>query len=423
MSTQPGTVTRRASLPLARESMLGREREKADLLALLRDPAERLVTITGPGGVGKTRLAIAAVVDAGAGVDAVFVSLAAIREPERIVPAIGHAVGLSPGDGAEGEAELFRALAEGDTLLVLDNLEQIPGAATVLSRLLAHVPGLTILATSQVAVEIPGERLFPLAPLAVPDASGQDALASDAVALFLERARAVDPGLPADDETLEAVADICRRLDGLPLAIELAAARVTLLSPRTLRDRLDNRFAMLSTRPGDHDDRHRTLHAAIAWTYELLDPVEQALFRRLSVFAGGVPPEGAEAVFTSTDDRNVREVLGSLARRSMLQPSTSQEGESRYLMLESLRAFGLDLLAELGEEEDARRAHAQWISQMAGEAGIHLRAGAQASWLTRLGVESENVRAAIEWSLAHDGHQVAARILHRSGDSMGTGEW
>jgi predicted ATPase/DNA-binding CsgD family transcriptional regulator len=410
MSTFPGTLEHPASLPVVLTPMLGRECETADLLALMRDPAERLVTIIGPGGVGKTRLAIGAV-SAAAGFDVVFVPLAAIREPERIVPAIGQVIGLNleAGDGDEGA--LFDALGEREAILLLDNLEQVPGAAPVLSRLLSHVPGLTILVTSQVAVEARGERIFPLAPLAVPDASGRDALASDAVVLFLDRARVVDPMLDTDAETLAAIADICRRLDGLPLAIELAAARVNLLSPRALLERLDDRFGMLSSGRGDVADRHRTLRAAIAWTYDLLDPVEQALFRRLSVFVDGVPLAGAEAVFAPADGRNVREVLQSLSRRSMLQKATVADGGTRYLMLESLREFGLDKLVRSGEEEEARLAHGEWIIALAEEAGPNLAGPRQAAWLNRLDDEMENIRAALAWSLHGQRGDIALRVI------------
>ncbi len=405
----PTAAGRRSTLPVVVTSMLGRDREIGAVRVLLGDPAVRLVTITGPGGVGKTRLAIALAADADAALDPIFVPLAAVRQAERVIPAIGREIGLNLEPRSEGEKALIDALQGRPALLVLDNLEQIADVAPVVARLLSRLPDLKMIATSQVELGVAGEHAFGLRPLSLPDIGTDNARASDAVRLFLDRAAMVDPHLDVDDDVLAAVTEICRRLDGLPLAIELAAARSNLLSPQALLRRLDDRLAILGTGRADVDARHRTLRAAISWSYDLLDPDAQRLFRRLSVFTG-ISPEAARTVAGKADPETVDAALEELRRRHLVR-EVAVGNAPRYEMFESLRAFGIAELARLGEEDAARDAHAAWLAAFAEVAAPSLRGGDQAACLARLALETDNLRAAIDWSLATGHEEYVARIV------------
>jgi len=417
---------RGASLPLPLTSLVGREREAAAVVALLGSPGVRLVTLTGPGGVGKTRLAIQAAADAApafAGGIA-FVPLAAVADPALVVPAVALRLGVrDTGDRPLLDA-LKAALRGPDRLLVLDNLEQVVEAAPLLTELLAACPGLTVLATSRVPLRVSGERRFPVAPLALPKRAGDgaalDALARvPAVQLFLERARAVDPELALSEANAAAVAEICRRLDGLPLAIELAAARANLLSPAGLLPRLERRLPLLTGGPRDAPARLRTMRDAVAWSHDLLSAEEQALFRRLAVFAGGFALEAAEQVSRGVGESSSREVrphpstarlpdpstpvldwLGALVDHSLLVRAPGGNDPARWTMLETIREFGLERLGESGEEAEVRRSHAGYFLALAEEALPHFKGPDEGVWLDRLAAEQDNLRAALDWALA-----------------------
>ena len=416
MSVLAGSSRRTSSLPRALTPLQGRVREAEEIRSLLLRQAYRLVTIVGPGGVGKTRLALHVADSLMEAFDeqVVFVPLAAIHDPAHVLPAIGQAAGVF-GDVRETmEERLVGALADERMLLVLDNFEQVGAAAPVLGELLGRCPGLTILATSQASLGIAGEQLYPLEPLATPGteaAAPGEILRADAVALFVQRARAVNPALAVDERSARTIAEICRRLDGLPLAIELAAARTAILSPEALLARLNNRLQVLGGTRQDVPDRLRTMRNAVAWSYELLRPGEQGLFRRLAVFAGGFSLEATEAVCPPVDDgRETFDVLTTLVDRSMVKPLALPSGEPRFLMLETLRAYGQEQLAARGEEQAARQAHASFFVGLGEVAEPHLVGSEQQAWLERLDPEVENFRAAIDWAMGQGSAELALRI-------------
>jgi predicted ATPase/DNA-binding NarL/FixJ family response regulator len=410
------TLTRRLSnLPRELDPLLGREREAGQLGALLDDPAIRLVTVTGPGGVGKTRLAlhVAALLERDRAV--AFVPLAAVTDPALVVPAILSSLGAYADAGEAPDDRLVAAVDDEDVLIVLDNLEQVLEAAGTLGHLLRRCPGLTLLITSQAPLNIAGEQLFPLRPLAVPAANATDVAAiasADAVALFMERTRAANPAVVLDAGTAATIAAICRRLDGLPLGIELAAARTRILSPEALLARLSDRLRVLGGDRRDVPDRLRTLRNAVAWSYGLLAPDEQRLFRRLCVFADGATLEAVEAVYgPDAGARPAFDVLGALVDHSLVQAVPLPSGETRFVLLETLRDYGREQLERAGEEDAARLAHATWYIDLAEVAEPHLLGRGQRAWLEGLQPEIANIRAAVTWLLDSGREPLALRLL------------
>ncbi len=413
MSTASAALLLLPALPAVLTPVLGREVELDRLQVMIDTPSIRLITLTGPGGVGKTRLALhlAATLITEFDRNVVFVPLASIRQADLVLPTIGQALGLLADASDTFRDRVVAALAAQPTLLVLDNFEQILEAAPIVATLLVRSPATTILVTSQTALGVPGEQLYPLSPLPTPATDLTTAariLRSDAVALFIARAQAVKPDLAVDDPVAVTIAEICRRLDGLPLAIELAAARINILSPDALLARLSNRLQVLGSERRDVPDRLRTMRHAIAWSYDLLTADEQALFRQLSVFAGGISLDAVEALYRDTDsDRDVYGVLSALVDHSLLQARPLPSGDTRFLMLETLRDYGIEQLEILGEGDDGRLAHAAYFLGLAETAEPHLTGKDQRAWLDRLDPEWENIRGALAWSLAK-GHEVIA---------------
>jgi predicted ATPase len=333
-------------LPTPLSTLVGREREVAAVAALVRDPAVRLATLTGPGGVGKTRLAlrVAPEVADDFADGAAFVELAAIRDPALVLPAIAQVLGVRPLRGQPVEAALQAALGTKGLLLVLDNFEQVVEAGPRLADLLRACPGLTALVTSRALLRIGGEHAAPVPPLSLPGRDGEEArsredrdalpdaapdrllAASEAVRLFVERTREVRPEFALTEANAAAVAEVCRRLDGLPLAIELAAVRGQLFPPAALLARLDPRLPQLGQGPRDLPERLRTVRDAIAWSYDLLMPEEQAVFRCLGAFVGGCTLEAAEAVCGFPQVPNVVACVESLARQSLLRVVNRPDG-------------------------------------------------------------------------------------------------
>jgi predicted ATPase/class 3 adenylate cyclase len=419
--------SRRADVPYQLTSFVGRASDVAAVERLIGE--SRLLTLTGPGGTGKTRLAIRVAGDMVDRFDdgASFVPLAPITDPGLVPGAIAQVLGVLDAGDRPLTDTLVDFLRDRKTLLVLDNFEHLMPGTPIVSHLLASASGLHILATSREILHLAGEREYSVAPLAVPDTtvalSTERLLGSDAVVLFVDRARAVLPGFALTDANARAVVEICRRLDGLPLAIELAAARLRILSPEALLERLANSLDILSGGARDLPSRQRTLRAAIEWSEQLLEEPDRLLFRRLAVFRGGWTFEAAEAIIANLGGpvTGVFEGIASLADKSLIRPLTSTEGEPRFLMLETIREYGVDRLIAEAELEQTERAHAFFFARLADEARSGLEGDEGPAWLDRLDREIGNIRAALEWFLEHDG--VAAmemganlwRFWHRRG--------
>ncbi len=393
-------------LPHPLTSFLGREREIAAVAAELVRPEVRLVTLTGPGGAGKTRLALRVAEDVAPGfADGIaFISLSAVSHAELVLPTIAKALGLRESASRPLEEQVAAALRGRSLLLVFDNFEHLLPAVSLVGDLLVAAPGLTVLVTSRTTLRLSAERVFPVPPLTLPDPDTADAVAAsqtEAVQLFLARARAVKPDFTLDDNA-GAVAEICRRLDGLPLAIELAAARVPVLRPRALLARINRRLSILTGGPRDAPRRLQTMRDAIAWSYDLLPPLEQTLFRRLAVFSGGCTLEAAAAVAGS--EANVLDGVASLVTSNLLRQEEGAGSEPRFTMLETIREFGLERLEETGDRTIAQTAHAAHFVSF-GERQHPNRVGQLEridDRILRIAAEEANLRAALTYMAAHE---------------------
>ena len=392
------------SLPVTSTTLIGREQEIVEVTKLLETPEVRLVTLTGPGGIGKTRLAIAV----GEQLNdryprgTVFVPLASIAQAEFVLPRIATAVGAKI-EGASAPLDvLVEHFAEAPTLLVLDNLEQIVGVAPDLDQLLARSPGLRILATSRTVLRLRAEREYPVGPLTVPAFSGPAAIEQlatlPAVQLFVDRAQAVRHDFELTDENALAIVEICRRLDGLPLAIELAAARARLLEPDALLARLGSSLDALGTGPVDLPERQRTLRATVEWSFGLLDDAEQHMLATLSIFVDGWTVEAAAHVSGLTDDRTL-DLLDSLAGHSLVSVDATDVGP-RFRMLAAIRELGAERLAAGTDLADVERRHAEYFRALVEDADWP--GERQAEWAERLRTEEGNLGVAIRWFFTHD---------------------
>jgi predicted ATPase len=393
-------------LPVGTTSLLGRERAIEEVAGLVGEPGVRLVTLTGPGGVGKTRLAVAV---AGRlrdrfGAGTVFVPLEAVTDPGLVPAAVGRAVGADlAGTSAPVEA-LAETFGDGAWLLVLDNLEQVVQGAPDLGELLARCPRLVIVATSRTALGLRAEREYPVPPLPLPadpaTVPAEDLASSPAVALFVDRARAVRPGFTLTEGNAAAVAEICHRLEGLPLAIELAAARTRLLDPPALLARLAASLDALGTGAVDLPERQRTLRATVEWSVGLLDDPERSLLEVTAIFVDGWTIAAAAAVAGLEEDRAL-ELTETLAQHSLVTVDSIDLGP-RSRMLETIRAFMAERLAARPDAAEIERRHAGYFRAMAEEADRPLRESGQGEWLERLQAEAGNLAAAVRWYLAHD---------------------
>jgi predicted ATPase len=366
----------------------------------------RLLTLLGPGGIGKTRLAIAVATQMRSffvgGTS--FVGLATLSDPQLVVPTIARELGLKESGTRPPLAQLQAFVGEQQFLLVLDNFEQIVAAAPQLEELLADCPGLSILVTSRAVLHLAAEQVVPVTPLALPSLStsdNEDIAESAAVTLFVQRARHILPSFQLTPTNARAIAEVCVRLDGLPLAIELAAARVKLLPPQALLARLSPRLHLLTGGPRSLPARQQTLRSTIQWSYDLLGPKEQALFHLLSVFVDGWTLSAAEALCQDTGqaDLDVLNSLSALLDNSLIQSSEEGAEEPRFLMLQTVREFGLERLAASGELERTRMAHAHYFLALAEQAEPELHGPNQTMWLARLEHEHDNLREALEWAL------------------------
>jgi predicted ATPase len=392
------------NLPAQRTGFVGREKEIAAAKELLLREGVRLVTITGPGGIGKTRFALevagSLATEFSAGTQ--FVALSSLTEPMLVPSAIVQALGIREAGGQSPLEMLKEHLqsARGPMLLLLDNFEHLVGAAPMVASLLAMNTGLKVIVTSRAALRVSAEHEFPIPPLGMPEVTATAPIEVlsrfPAVALFVQRALAVKPDFELNKENAAAVVEICTRLDGLPLAIELAAARVKVLSPSSMRTRLRSRLQLLTGGARDMPERQQTLRAAIDWSYDLLTPAEQKVFRRLSVFVGGCTLEAAEAVCDAKGDLDLDLLDGmtSMVDKSLVQQIEPGHGESRFVMLETIREYAIEKLAASDEETLTRRAHAAFCVVLAEEATEHEDAKEREQ---RFAQEQDNFRAALEY--------------------------
>lgn len=408
------------ALPAPLGALIGREREVADVLSLLRSSGTRLLTFTGLGGVGKTRLALEAASQlADQFLDGVcFVPLGLVKDPALVAGAIARTLNVREQAEQPIETSLQAFLRPWHGLLLLDNFEQIAPAAPLLAGLLAAAPRLTVLVTSRVPLRLTGEYTYAVQPLALPDpaeSSPERIRAAPAVQLFSERARARRADVTFTDATA-AVAEICRRLEGLPLAIEMAAARVTMYSPAALLARLDQRLRLLTNGAVDLPARQQTLRATIDWSYSLLDPAAQALFAHLAVFVGGCTLEAAEAVCDpdGTLPHDVFEGVAALLDQSLLYRADAIASEPRVMMLETIREYALEQLSARGELVALRRRHAAYFLALAETAESASRSTAWHSWQVRLEVEYANLRAALSWATEPGGDPALGLRLVRA---------
>lgn len=425
-------------VPVPPTPLIGRVRELSTMRELFAAPGVRLVTLIGPGGIGKTRLALeyAARVAADYRDGVWFVDLAPLADPALVSVAIAHAVGAGERAAITPLDTLAASLGAKQTLLVLDNFEHLLEAAPDVAHLLARCPQLQLLVTSRAPLRLRAEQVLVVPPLPLPEQDDASTLArmqaNEAVTLFVQRAHAAHEDFALATENAAAVSEICRRLDGLPLAIELAAARVPLLSPAAIAARLDRRLALLSEGPRDLPPRHQTLRNAIAWSYQLLQPAEQRLFRALGVFAGGatlaaadwvggrrtevggdrrqVEASSSRGVGHDAPPTSVLDSAATLAGWGLLRQEHWTSDEPRLTMLETIREYAVERLVELDEAGAAQHAHAAYFLALAEEAEPQLTGPRQADWLATLDGEQDNLRAALAWSLAAGDRDMSLRL-------------
>lgn len=417
LSQHASLISPTDNLPVPLSSFIGREKELAEVRHLLS--IARLVTLVGMGGCGKTRLAIE-VASRLVGTytwGVCFVGLATLSDPSLVAQTIASSLGISESHYFSTQVSIVNFLREKQLLLILDNCEHvIEACARLAETLLQSCPQLVILATSREALDVSGEHIFPLPPFSSPEPlpprSVEEALQSEAVRLFVDRAVAVRPGFELTDRNASLVMKVCQKLEGIPLAIELAAARITTLSLEQIITRLEDRFSLLTIGSRTTLPRHQTLRGAVDWSYDLLTNQERCLFRRLSVFIGGWNLEAAEAICGTEADlpsSEVLDVLAQLANKSLVQV-TECDGQARYSMLETIRQYAFERLVDSGELERQRDRHLDYFCKLIVEAEPYLNGPQQMEWCSRLEVDYTNIRIAMEWSLEDGGPDTRAEL-------------
>jgi predicted ATPase len=408
------------NLPLPPTKLIGREQELAAIRRRLLHDGARLLTLIGPPGIGKTCLGLRAATDLCESFEdgACFVELAPIRDPTLVATAIAQVLGIKETSNQPLMPTLKAYLHNRQLLLLLDNFEHLLSAVPLVTELLAVCPWLHVLVTSRAALRVRNERLFPVPALALPKHTERLDVAtigqSPAVTLFVARAQAVQPEFVLTQANAATVAEICQRLDGLPLAIELAAARIKLFSPEALLTRLERRLKLLTTGARDIPLRQQTLRNTIDWSYQLLDPAEQRLFARMGVFVGGCTLAAAEAVGTAASDlgSDAQDGLAALVDQSLVRQDAGLDGEPRFTMLETIREYALEQLAACGEAEVLREQHLEHYLALAEAAELRLNGAEQLTWLERLETEHDNLRAGLEWCRVEpDRNAVGLRLV------------
>jgi len=417
-------------IPHPFSSFIGREQDIVTVSSLLKRSSVHLLTLLGPGGVGKTRLSIqiANTMREHFIGGVCFVSLASIGDPMLVLPTIAQAFGMQESGSQSIIEQIKSVLRDTSFLLVLDNFEQVVTAAPLVEELLTACPGLKVLVTSRTVLHLQAEHEYPIAPLVTPDPAQLTAPESliqyPAVALFVQRAQTILPTFQLTQSNAQAVAKICMRLDGLPLAIELAAARIKLLPPQALLAQLAQDFQLLKSELRNLPVRQHTLYNTIKWSYDLLDEQEQWFFRHLSIFPGGCTLDAAEAILRNEQTSDMLNTIASLLDKSLLQ-QVEQDGEMpRFVMLETVREYGLHYLQTHGELEESRHAHASYYLAVVEQARPHFNGAQQVQWLARLEQEKENLRAALTWLIQQKETERALRFCEAFGKFCGLrGYW
>ncbi len=420
------------NVPATLTSFIGREQEVAAICTQLKRADIRLITLLGPGGVGKSRICIQVAREMrNQFVDGVcFISLGTVKEPALVIPTIARELGIQESGKLPLGELVKRTLRDKQLLLLLDSFEQIMSEASFVEELLACCPDLKVLVTSRAVLHLQAEYEFPVSPLALPDLQQlppPDALIQLAsIALFVQRAQAILPSFEATPANIQSIARICVRLDGLPLAIELAAARIKLFPPSALLARLAQGLQLLKSDLLTLPARQQTLYNTIQWSYDLLDTQEKQLFRQISIFRGGCTLEAIEAIFGSGQEQTLHivNVVSSLLDKSLLQQTEQEDRQPRLAMLDTIREYGQDCLRESGETEECQRAHALYYLGVVEEAGQHLKGIRQIEWLRRLESKQENLRAALQWFIEHKEAELALRFCESFGKFCGLqGYW
>ncbi len=391
--------------PIVSTPLIGREAEVTAVVEQLRRDEVRLLTVTGPGGTGKTRIATQAAADLHAHFadGAYFVNLAPLTDPGLVIATIAAALGVKELPDQTAQESIIAYLQGKQALLLLDNFEQVAEAAPLIGQLVRSTAGVKVLVTSRVALRLRGMQEFPVPPLALPDRQHLPPLARlteyEGIRLFVERAAALQPGFALTAGNAAAVVEICHRLDGLPLAIELAAARIKVLPPQAMLTRLQSRLELVASKDRDVPTRQQTLRNTIDWSYNLLNAAEQALFRRSAVFHGGRTLAAIQAVCAAPDDDlDALDGIEALISQSLVQRMAGHDDEPRFWMLETIHEYAREKLQESGEAADLRRRHAHYFMGLAEEAAPHLKQEDQAHWLARVDAENDNIRAAFRWA-------------------------